>query len=79
MFKGQSVIEFMGKREEDKDMFEFNGDISWRDQLILVFATNSLAHSFLPVNREPIFRGLEWTFLNVDSSGDNESLINNED
>lgn len=65
--KGQTVIEFMQKRDPAKDEFTYELK-SYRENLFLVFGTMSFFEMMLPIEREKIVNGLEWTFLNYADS-----------
>lgn len=71
---GQSVIEFMSNRDQSNEITTYELP-SWKENLFVVFGTINYIEMILPVHRELPLNGLEWTFMNIGSDGDNEKLI----
>ena len=46
---GQSVIEFMQKREENKDDFSYELE-NWRENLFVIFGTSNFIEMLLPID-----------------------------
>lgn len=68
--KGQTVIEFMQKRDPEKDNFTYELK-DWRENLFTIFGSTNLFEILLPIEREKCLNGLEWTFMNY---ADSQSL-----
>lgn len=73
-FLGQSVIEFMQKRDSNLDEFSYELP-HWRENLYVIFGTMNILEMILPVHRDLPLNGLEWTYLNYQNGNDCEKLI----
>jgi hypothetical protein len=71
---GQTVVEFMQKRDPEKDDFCYELK-DWRENLFLIFGTMSPPEMLLPFEREKCLNGLEWTFMNYADSASLGSLL----
>lgn len=72
--KGQTVIEFMEKRECNGDVYSFELP-TWRENLYVMFGTMNLIEMILPLQRELPLQGLEWTYMFYGTADDTEKLI----
>lgn len=61
--KGQTFIEFMQNRDQNEDNFTYELP-NFSENLLVQFGTTSIFEVLLPVHRELIVNGLEWTFAN---------------
>jgi len=72
--KGQTVIEFMQKREQENEEFTFESSV-WKENLFVIFGTTNWIEMMLPVHRQLPLSGLEWTYMNLMDGKDSEALI----